>query len=116
MPTQPPHLCGHPGCWTLTNESRCSTHKRDGYRGGSTKQGYDSRWARARAAWLAEHPLCVMCLAEGVTRAATVVDHIKPHKGDQRLFWDAEHNWQSLCKRHHDRKTATEMRLWDAGR
>ena len=38
---------------------------------------------------------------------ATVVDHIKPHHGDQRLFWDVG-NWQSLCKAHHDSKTATE--------
>ena len=33
--------------------------------------------------------------------AATVVDHIIPHKGDSDLFWD-ESNWQSLCKRCHD--------------
>lgn len=32
---------------------------------------------------------------------ATVVDHIKPHKGDSQLFWDQD-NWQSLCKTHHD--------------
>lgn len=38
---------------------------------------------------------------------ATVVDHIKPHRGDQRLFWD-EDNWQALCKECHDRKTLTE--------
>lgn len=47
------------------------------------------------------HPLCVMCQAEGRIEAATVVDHIKPHRGDQALFWDRD-NWQSLCKRHHD--------------
>lgn len=39
--------------------------------------------------------------------AATVVDHIIPHKGDQYLFWDRS-NWQPLCKLCHDRKTATE--------
>lgn len=33
--------------------------------------------------------------------AATVVDHITPHKGDSALFWDKA-NWQSLCKRCHD--------------
>ncbi|RKJ07590.1 HNH endonuclease, partial [Butyricicoccus sp. 1XD8-22] len=38
---------------------------------------------------------------------ATVVDHIKPHQGDQSLFWN-ENNWQPLCKRCHDRKTRTE--------
>ncbi|WP_338080605.1 HNH endonuclease signature motif containing protein [Cohnella luojiensis] len=39
--------------------------------------------------------------------AATVVDHIKPHKGNKILFWD-KNNWQPLCKQHHDRKTAIE--------
>ena len=34
-------------------------------------------------------------------------DHIVPHRGDMRLFWD-ESNWQPLCKRHHDVKTRNE--------
>lgn len=38
---------------------------------------------------------------------ASIVDHIIPHKGDKQLFWDRD-NWQPLCKKHHDRKTATE--------
>lgn len=38
---------------------------------------------------------------------ATVVDHIKPHRGDKALFWD-EHNWQPLCKKCHDTKTGKE--------
>ena len=42
-----------------------------------------------------------MHLEIGLTEAATVVDHIKPHKGDYDLFWD-ESNWQSLCKHCHD--------------
>jgi 5-methylcytosine-specific restriction endonuclease McrA len=32
---------------------------------------------------------------------ATVVDHIKPHRGDPELFWDAS-NHQALCKHCHD--------------
>lgn len=38
---------------------------------------------------------------------AKVVDHIIPHKGDTRLFWD-EGTHQSLCKRYHDKKAATK--------
>ena len=49
----------------------------------------------------AAHPLCVMCDARGITAAASVVDHIQPHKGDPVLFWD-QANWQSLCKGCHD--------------
>jgi 5-methylcytosine-specific restriction endonuclease McrA len=40
---------------------------------------------------------------------ATVVDHIKPHRGDQNLFWE-ETNWQTLCQRHHDRDKQREER------
>ena len=42
-----------------------------------------------------------MCAKMGIDREATVVDHIKPHRGSQLLFWDKT-NWQSLCKPHHD--------------
>lgn len=67
----------------------------------AAQRGYGAAWRRARAAFLRDHPLCVMCLAEGKYTPATVVDHIKPHRGDQKLFWDVG-NWQPLCKRHHD--------------
>ncbi len=42
-----------------------------------------------------------MCAKAGRVTAATVVDHIKPHRGDQKLFWDTA-NWQALCKPCHD--------------
>ena len=48
-----------------------------------------------------------MCMEEGRYVKATVVDHIVPHRGDQKLFWD-QSNWQALCKRHHDLKTGNE--------
>lgn len=65
---------------------------------------YNRRWQKVRLVYLAAHPLCVACQAEGRVTAATVVDHRRPHRGDQVLFWD-EDNWQGLCKDHHDRKT-----------
>lgn len=51
-----------------------------------------------------EQPLCVLCQRLGRIEAATVVDHVVPHRGDELLFWDAG-NWQPLCKRCHDTKT-----------
>jgi 5-methylcytosine-specific restriction endonuclease McrA len=36
-----------------------------------------------------------------------VVDHIKPHHGDQKLFWDPK-NHQALCTDCHGAKTASE--------
>ena len=71
------------------------------------KRGYTWQWEKARAAFLAEHPLCRRCGDAGVTTAATVVDHVTPHAGDTGLFWDRS-NWQPLCRRCHDVKTATE--------
>ena len=56
-----------------------------------------------------EHPLCVMCQGEGRLTAATVVDHVKPHRGDLVLFWDRA-NWQGLCKLHHDAAKGREER------
>lgn len=73
-------------------------------RESASGRGYDARWRRARRLHLAEHPLCVSCEAAGIVTPATVVDHIRPHRGDARLFWD-QRNWQSLCKVCHDRKT-----------
>lgn len=76
-------------------------------RATSAQRGYGSRWQKARATYLMRHPLCAHCEAAGRVTAATVVDHVTPHKGDQALFWDTA-NWQPLCKAHHDAKTATE--------
>lgn len=63
---------------------------------------YTYRWQKVRLMFLAVNPLCVMCESENRYVLAQVVDHITPHRGDETLFWD-QSNWQSLCKRHHDR-------------
>lgn len=76
------------------------------HRPSAAARGYGRDWQKARAAYLAEHPLCVDCQARGLIRSATVVDHVVPHKGDQAIFWDVG-NWQGLCTPCHDRKTAT---------
>ena len=74
---------------------------------GSTARGYNYRWQKARERFLKDRPLCCYCEREGRVEAATVVDHIIPHKGNQALFWD-ESNWQPLCKRCHDSTKAKE--------
>ena len=44
--------------------------------------------------------------------AATVVDHVIPHKGDKALFWDTS-NWQAMCAPCHSSKTVKEdMGKW----
>ena len=59
------------------------------------------RWHRLRWHQLQAEPLCRYCAAMGRTTAATVVDHITPHKGGESLFHDPA-NLQSLCKPCHD--------------
>jgi 5-methylcytosine-specific restriction endonuclease McrA len=63
---------------------------------------YGRRWRKISQAQIMRNPLCVRC-----GRGAEVTDHIKPHKGDESLFYDPQ-NMQSLCKRCHDAKTITE--------
>ena len=77
-----------------------------GPRKGSAQRGYGSRWQRARDAFLMRFPLCVHCEGSGRVTAATDVDHVVPHRGDDSLFW-RESNWQPLCKSCHSRKTAS---------
>ena len=102
MPMRPP-VHRPPGMRTDIERKRAY----DNHRESSHKRGYGKRWQAARKGWIAKNPLCVMCLTEGRTTAAAEVDHIIPHRGDMKLFWDRK-NWQSLCKTHHSRKTATE--------
>jgi len=59
-------------------------------------RGYTYRWQQTRKAYLRLHPVCVICEAEDRVVAATVVDHIEPHRGDQTKFWNPD-NWQPLC-------------------
>ena len=82
----------------------------DRLRGSAAQRGYDAEWRRRRKAFLVQHGYrCAETVGAEARRCltpASVVDHIVPHRGDPGLFWD-EANWQCLCKRHHDRKTAT---------
>jgi len=121
VPSRPLRPCRTPGCPALVNgeSGYCDKHKRaerkrvDDHRGSARQRGYDSQWDKARRGWLAKHPLCVECERGNRITAATTVDHIIPHRGDMALFWDTS-NWQSLCKHHHDQKTARET--WGEGR
>lgn len=78
-------------------------------RASSAARGYGADWRRLRDAFLAEHPMCRMCAAAGRTTAATVVDHIVPHRGDNRLRL-SRWNLQPLCKPCHDAVKQAEDR------
>ncbi len=115
MPFKPNHPCAHPGCPRLvpSGEKYCEEHRplhlEEVNRPSAYSRGYGRRWQRESKAFLREHPLCALCMLKDPPKytKATVVDHIIPHRCDQRLFWDKT-NWQALCKECHDRKTLTE--------
>lgn len=81
----------------------------DAWREGLTtaQRGYGGKWQRYRAAYLAKHPLCVACEAEGKVVVATVLDHIEPHRGNMEIFWRPG-NVQGLCAHHHGLKGIEE--------
>lgn len=110
MPWSARRPCRQPGCARLSERGKvyCAEHaekESDRMRGTAAERGYDRYWRTASRAYLARNPLCAECRKEGKLTPATVVDHIIPHRGDRKLFWD-QGNWQGLCKLHHDRKTA----------
>lgn len=75
-----------------------------------------ARWLNIRAHHLGTEPLCRMCKARGIIndgsrrnngepqtnpkRRFLVVDHVKPHKGDETLFFSGP--FQTLCPDDHD--------------
>lgn len=66
-------------------------------------------WNRARLAQFSRQPLCEPCQRLDRTRAATVVNHKIPHKGDRALFFDPD-NHESSCKPCHDGPTQSAER------
>lgn len=71
-----------------------------------------------RAQQLAAEPLCRMCAKAGRVTAATVADHIIPHRGDETLFFEGE--LQSLCdappwRCHSSRKQRIEALGYEPG-
>lgn len=108
MPTKPKRPCRHPGCPNLSDEVYCEEHRKLYARENASKRGYGSRWRAERALFLKRNPLCAQCRRTGRLTPATIVDHIVPHRGDMKLFWDRS-NWQPLCKSCHDRKTGSGL-------
>lgn len=71
-----------------------------------------ARWQRLR--WLVLVRDLFTCQMAGCGRidpdtSKLVADHKAPHRGDERLFWDAG-NLQCLCKPCHDRLKQSEER------
>ena len=108
MPRKPKRPCRYPGCPNLSDGVYCEVHRVLFARENAASRGYGSQWRTARTRFLRSHPLCAECMKQGNLTPATVVDHIIPHRGDRKLFWD-ERNWQALCESCHNQKTGRGM-------
>ena len=106
MPQQPPRFAAA----GRTREQRQASAKRDvdARRGNTTQRGYGADWQRLRAEHLRLEPLCRFCAEKGRYTPAQVVDHIRSIAEAPHLRLDPD-NLRSLCKRCHDRRTATEQ-------
>lgn len=61
-----------------------------------------ARWQKLRWRVLVRDLFtCRFCGHVEADTSLLVADHIKPHRGDETLFWD-ERNLQCLCKTCHD--------------
>ena len=107
--------CRKPGCPELTRDGWCEKHRpeprQQRRRTSAAYHGWYLKpiWTkRLRPDQLAREPFCRVCAARGIRTRATVVDHVVPFRGDWDLFVSPS-NHQSLCKFHHDQKTAREQ-------
>lgn len=113
MALKPLKPCRHPGCAALTREGYCPKHKPQ-KAPRRTSAEYHSWYSLPvwtddlRPTQLLREPFCRECARRDVRTWATVVDHVEPHRGDWNKFIDRG-NLQSLCKHHHDQKTAREQ-------
>ncbi|WP_426036481.1 hypothetical protein [Brevundimonas sp. DC300-4] len=73
----------------------------DARRGSSRSRGYTASWDRAAAGHRVRDPLCRYCALVDEVKAADLVDHLYPHKGDQAVFWNKTY-WVSSCSDCHN--------------
>lgn len=86
------------------------THDGKYHRERSADLYHSARWTRLSRAYRIEHPLCEECRRNGVTKSATVVDHIVPYPICESYFYDRR-NLQSLCDECNHKKGQLDKKL-----
>lgn len=71
----------------------------------SNAAGYNYRWAKFRKRYLADNPLCLDCLARGISTPARDVHHIRKMADLPELQYELA-NLMPLCRPCHSRRTA----------
>mgnify|MGYP000944897793 CR=1 FL=1 len=116
MPYKAMKPCGYPGCPKLTPAQFCEEHAKaearryNRYeRDPASKKRYGYQWQKVRARFLAAHPLCAECLANGITTPASEVHHILPLS---RGGTHDEENLMPVCKSCHSGISARDGDRW----
>lgn len=112
-PTHASSPCLEPGCFEIAvHKGRCATCQLPSRHGAhihgrptARERGYDRKWERRRLEHLKAEPFCRKC-----GKLGSPVDHVIPHRGAEWLF-KLEGNLQTLCDRHHARKTNRERTI-----
>ena len=104
MPRKPKRPCSYPGCPNLT-DGRYEKYDRD----PNTKRRYGRAWKRIRDSYADAHPLCEMCLENGVYTTTEQIHHVKPLS--QGGTHDRE-NLMALCKSCHAKIHAEHGDRW----
>lgn len=81
-------------CQVKANRERKARHDRN--RPTAHQRGYTHQWRKLSKQFLEMHRHC------DCGQKATLVDHVRPHKGDTNLFWD-RNNWQPMCVHCHSK-------------
>lgn len=103
MPTLPPTLGARP------REERRREYDQARRSAKPWRKWYNlPAWRARRAEQLAREPLCARHLARGEVVAATVANHVRPHRGDWELFINGP--LESVCKPCHDGEVQSEER------
>jgi 5-methylcytosine-specific restriction enzyme A len=91
---------------TLKPRARPGAELPDWDRIKGTKFTSSRLWRAFRRSFLAEHPTCADCEAEGRVTLATTVHHVRKRADDPTgSGWFDPANCISLCKSHHDSRT-----------
>lgn len=117
MPSKPKRPCSHPGCPELVDGRFCKKHEKEYNRNyekykrdPKTHKRYGKAWRAIRKRYVAEHPLCEMCLKENRMTKVEEVHHILPLS---RGGTNDEDNLMSLCKSCHSKIHAKSGDRWN---
>lgn len=109
MASGPSHFCAYPACTAIVSgRARCDKHatkRNERPRLSAQERGYDGRWQRVRAQYIAAHPLCMDCEKQGRTTPAVDVHHIEKISDAPERRLDAA-NLMALCRACHNQRTA----------